>query len=366
MAIFIDFSKCFDSLSHRILLTKLKYLGFNHLAMNWFTSYLRGRKQFVDFNGSKSKFQKINWGIPQGTVMGPLLFLIYTSEIVNIVKHCTPAIFADDTSLLVRDKTFRGLFEKASYELKLFQQWFDDNMLTANMSKTKYMLFDSASPNLYKLQIGETTLEEVQKFKLVGVVINNSLSWIDHYDHILTKIRPCLRALYLVRNSLDTDCKLLIYNSLIISHLNYCLPIWSNLTSKQTTAIQVIMNKALRSIFNIKKRDSCSLIYKQNKLLQFKENTTYMKLTYIKSLCLKTTPNNIRSLIEFERNTTYQTRNQSDKLRLQETLFKKQSLKNQSLNDAIERWNKLNPQIKNLPMNKFKKTLKFLLLTETT
>ena len=131
--------------------------------------------------------------------MGPLCFLIYTSEINNVKRHSTPATFADDTSILIFDLTYQGLFARANSELKLYHQWFIDNQLTANMSKTKYMVFGSEVPSDLKLQISSITLERVSQFKLVGVYLNDHLNWSSHFQKTLSKIRLALKALYMVK-----------------------------------------------------------------------------------------------------------------------------------------------------------------------
>ena len=148
----------------------------------------------------------------------------------------------------------------------------------------------------------------------------------------------------------------------MLSHLNYCLPIWAGLNIKQINTIQVVMNKALRLIFGLKNRESCNDIYLKNKLLKFSDLITFNQLSYMKSLLSKKTPANLKNLIEFQPTLHYSTRTQVDKLRLNETLYKTTSLKNQSINIAILKWNSLNSQLKEQDFKQFKKIIKNNLL----
>ena len=361
MAIFIDFSKCFDTLNHEILLHKLKYLGFDNQAIKWFHNYLSGRKQFVDFKGNFSCQETLKIGVPQGSVLGPLLYLIYTAEIENVKINSLPTCFADDTSLIISAKTTKHLFELARIEMEQFTDWFTANKLTINLSKTNYMLFDRENHN-ETLIIKGNQLTEVPTFKLVGVILDNNLSWKDQYEYLLRKIRPTLRALYLVKPYLDTKSKLLLYRGLIESHITYCMPIWGNLNKSQQNSINVIMNRAMRAVYNLKPRESAKPSYLISNSLNYEQLLIYNNLTYIKQIVNSKSPVNLKALLPIENSRNPNTRQAYDKTRLESQLYTKTKLYNQTIPTAVRLWNILQPELRELPINSFKNKLKQILL----
>ena len=141
IGIFIDLSKAFDTLDHEILLDKLNCYGIRGLANSWFQSYLSNRKQFVDIDGTKSNMANISCGVPQGSILGPLLFLIYINAIVNVSEIATLIMFADDTNLFFKDKNLDNLINICNVELHKISNWFRLNKLSLNVRKTNFILF---------------------------------------------------------------------------------------------------------------------------------------------------------------------------------------------------------------------------------
>ena len=141
IAVFMDLSKAFDALSHEILLQKLQYYGVRGICLDWFRSYLSNRKQFTVYNYNNSQLRDIDTGVPQGSILGPLLFIIYINDIVNSCNDPHLILYADDTSLLASHKDMNVLIETLNENLAKITKWFKCNKLSLNVSKTQCILF---------------------------------------------------------------------------------------------------------------------------------------------------------------------------------------------------------------------------------
>ena len=181
--VFLDLSKAFDILSHTVLIEKLKYYGFQAQAINLISSYLSNRKQYVVYNDSKSDLVDINIGVPQGSILGPLLFLIYINDMSKSTNMFSFINFADDTTLFANLQSFRinrTPRETAMYinnEIKLVEEWLLLNKLSLNAKKTKALFFKSINRKvtLPKLEIANNTIDVVNKFNFLGIMLDEKL-----------------------------------------------------------------------------------------------------------------------------------------------------------------------------------------------
>ena len=260
LSIFLDLSKAFDTLDHTILLNKLHHYGIRGVYLKWFSSYLNDRIQHVTYNGKKSHSQKITTGVPQGSVLGPLLFLIYINDISEASKHFHAIMFADDTSLLSTLQTFftfkpksnddiTTLGRRISYELSLINDWLQINKLSLNVDKTKYMIFHNVQKNvsLYEqltLEFNGEKIKRTKTFNFLGIVVNEQLTWNSHITHLSSKINPVVGLLHRLKYQLPTNILKMIYNSLILSRLHYANIIWGG----RPSSLIKLNKKALRAI----------------------------------------------------------------------------------------------------------------------
>ena len=186
LGVFIDLSKAFDTVNHKILLKKLTYFGIKGVYLDWFNSYLRNRKQFIFYNDKNSSMLDITCGVPQGSILGPLLFLLYINDLQKASSIVKPIMFADDTNIFFSDKHITSLFSTMNNELKNIQKWFNSNKLSLNASKTKYIFFHSQAHSgdiplkLPKLEINTTTIVRESVIKFLGVLLDENLSWKTH------------------------------------------------------------------------------------------------------------------------------------------------------------------------------------------
>ena len=248
--IYIDLSKAFDTLDHGILLAKLNYYGVHGTEYKLFQNYLDGRYQYVDYNGSKSEICSISTGVPQGSILGPLLFIIYINDLPQVSQIFDMLMYADDTTLIcnldeVLDETSLNL------ELNKINEWMSSNKLSLNTKKTKFMIFHTAQrhvayPSLY---LNNVDIERVTQFNFLGLILNSQLTWKNHTEHISTKISKIIGVIYRLKDIYPQSVLLMIYNTLILSHMNYCLLSWG---SKMVNdhPLHLLQKKAVRLVTN--------------------------------------------------------------------------------------------------------------------
>ena len=254
IGLFLDFSKAFDTIDHDILLEKLNFYGIRGLCLSWIKSYLTNRTQKTLFNGTSSTSQNITCGVPQGSVLGPLFFIMYINDIYLTSPKLFFVLFADDTNILISGNNINELQNILNQELKVIQSWLIANKLSLNVGKTKYIIFSTTrkkfnSKNI-KIYMNDQELEQVSDIKFLGITIDKHLTWKKHIQTIKTKISRTVGILFKVRDLLNRQSCMTIYNSLIYSYLNYCNIIWGDACVTAINSLLLIQKRFVRLCTN--------------------------------------------------------------------------------------------------------------------
>lgn len=251
ICIFLDLKKAFDSLDINVQTKKLEHYGFRNTANKWFKSYLTGRQQYVFANGYSSTKMNLTHGVPQGSVLGPILFLLYINDLPNVTSFLT-YLFADDTSFIKSSKNLNDLMYECNLELEKAKIWFRANKLTLNISKTKYMIFRNPKAEFneesFKLRVGNEDIERVKSFKFVGVIIDEFLTFEEHTSHITQKVSSSIYALRQVKNVVPSKTLKTLYNTLVKPHIEYGLSIWGGRDSKYMSKLTKVQKNAVRTV----------------------------------------------------------------------------------------------------------------------
>ena len=267
-AVFMDLSKAFDIMNHDILETKLEHYGFRGYFLQFLMSFVRKRKYFVNINGSNSETVTIDIGVPQGSTLGPLFFLLF----VNDMKESSSLIkfiqFADDTTLLFSCNNFNQLQSILENESKKVSEWLTTNKLLLNTTKTQLMVF-SFKRNNPKLSIvlNNTTITEVNEVNFLGVIVDKMLTWKSHIAHICSKVSKCLAILRLVKSIFPKNILKMVYMALFNSYLSYCNLIWGSATVGIVKPLFMHKKKAVRILTNSKFLEHTRPLFNKVKVL---------------------------------------------------------------------------------------------------
>ena len=256
LALFLDLSKAFDTLEHEVLLEKMYRYGIRGSSLNWFKSYLEYRKIRVKCHIASSSrleysdYQTVNYGTPQGSCLGPLIFLIFTNDLHQHLNHCASILFADDTTLYKTHRNLNYLKWCIQDNMLTLTDWLRANKLTLNLEKTICLLFQqSGSCKELEINIDTVTIRTSKETKFLGMWLDRHLTWSTHVQKLITKLK-CNTNLLKQGNKLMTkDCKRLVYFAHIQSHLQYGILLWGNsVNSQQNNKLAKIQASCLEYI----------------------------------------------------------------------------------------------------------------------
>ncbi len=250
--VFLDLKKAFDTVDHSILVRKLKSMGMADMSVAWFESYLADRKQQVKIDNVCSRLQKIKYGVPQGSILGPLLFLLFINDLCDVVELCGTSMYADDTAIYYLSDDVDDLQLTLQHDLQSISYWMQENRLNLNIKKTKFMRLGSKyrlnKTRQVGLSLNNEVIDTVETFKYLGMYLDSNLQFHTHIDNLVDKASNKLKLMYKTRWMFDQETALTLYKSLITPYLDYGSIIYEIAPEYQLKRLQVIQNSAARLI----------------------------------------------------------------------------------------------------------------------
>lgn len=287
LGVFIDLKKAFDTVSHPLLLNKLKQIGIKNKAYSIFESYLTNRHQIVKLSQYESSPLPINCGVPQGSIIGPLLFLTYINNLheAGLQGHLT--LYADDTCLFYFGSSLSSIIQQAQQDLDLLFNWFQSNLLTINTAKTCYVIFSAKNKKIEQnlhLYINGELLEKRNHEKYLGLILDSQLTWKAHIAKTRPKITSLIAAMRNISNCLPKQVRINIYNALIKPHLEYLAEIWGNAAMSNLKDLQIAQNKVIKVLFNYDYLTSTKTLYQKTGLMNLKQIYVYKTCLLIRKI----------------------------------------------------------------------------------
>ena len=364
IGIFCDLSKAFDTLDHDILLKKLDHYGIRGKWHAWIKSYLSNRKQYVDMNGTLSNTEAITVGVPQGSILGPLLFLIYINDLPASLEQLIPVMFADDTNLIIKGKNLTELTSAINQDLKSLNDFFKANKLKLNVNKTKMVCFRKKGQNFekedLKIVLDEIPLDCEDQATFLGICLDSHLSWDTHCNNVALKMAKNSGILNRVKNYLPSSSLTILYNSLISSHFSYGLEVWGACKTKNLKRLQTIQKKSIRAITKAPWFSHSEPRMKNLKLLKIEDQYYLQCASLIFDMIKGFAPDVLSLLQEQNENSikiTRSARNRPQNLRL--PAYNSIKLKNSFQNIVPDLWNTLPENLQSATTRKsFKVSLK--------
>ena len=348
--VMLDLQKAFDTVNHSILLSKLEALGFNSTSLKWVRSYLGERQQVVDIGGTLSSPLTLSCGVPQGSILGPLFFLLYINDMKSACD-CNLFLFADDSALLVSHEDKVVVENTLSSELVKVSRWLNDNKLSLNLSKTESILFGSnhnlrISPGL-KVVVGVNEVVNRQEVTYLGCILDNKLTGENMALKVVTKVNQKVKFLARVSNQVDQRALKILASALVQCHFDYACTSWySSTPNVLKTKLQTSQNKMIRLVLKLHPRTHLlPAHFHRLKWLQVKERVSHMKMCMVHRIVKNEVPNYLVKYFENVRDIhRYNTRGSSTDF----VPYKFESSKGKStfLYSAAVMWNGLPKSLK--------------------
>ena len=302
----VDFKKAFDLVDHEILILKLRMFGCSPLVLKWFTSYLSDHYQRTYFKNTLSDMRPVKVGVPQGSILGPLLFILFINDLPSQLSHSESTMFADDTTVLTEGSSIHDLNVKLNLVAQDLSTWTQQNRMVTNTLKTKTMLIHSpqqlknTSDRSLSVTLNGNILAQVKQAKVLGLTLDEFLIWTKHIDNLCSTINSRLALLRRIKPFLTKDCALRFYNSCINSSLIYCSVTWGNCSKTLLLRILRLQKRAARIILHADFSTPSVLLFSQIRIIPIFDLVKFRKLLLlINILTNPSAPSSFKQMFKF-------------------------------------------------------------------
>ena len=322
LLVLLDYSKAFDCANHKLILAKLQSFGFHGDSLEWIQSYLFNRKQKVKNDAGESDWIKLKNGVPQGSILGPLLFLVLVSDLYKCIENGKYHMYADDTQMYYNCKwsDVSKVIAKINEDLQRVFQFSTKNCLKLNADKSYFIVIGS-KPNLHKIKnkqlppimLNDRVIERKVTVKNLGVYFDENLSWETHVNKNISVSYFKLRQAYRFKKFLSEKSKISICESYVLSTFNYCDLVYINMSEFLKTKIQKVQNTCVRFIFGLRKYDHISSYLKKLATLNMEERRTLHGIVQMHRINKKIAPSYlIEKITQHENIHNYNTRHRKN------------------------------------------------------
>ena len=345
--LFLDLSKAFDTLDHNILIDKLYKYGIRSNSLQLIKSYLSNRKQVVLINDKKSQILCNNIGVPQGSILGPLLFIIYTNDLsllFNNNQQVKLIVYADDTAITFTSENNEKLKYTIDNMITKIEKWYTFNKLKININKTKIVNFNSRKYSNIHLKINNISIQNEIEYKYLGIIIDKDINFKNHIFNLNNKLSKILYSISRLSKYIKTKPMIIIYNSLFLPHIMYGNIIWGNIYKSNLTNLILTQKKIIRIINKTKYfREHTNLLFERNNILKLNSLIKYNTLIYMHDHHNNNLPQNIYNIHKKHENKNKNKLRKSPIYKIPYT--KKSQLINSILTMGPKLWNNLNGDI---------------------
>ena len=348
--VMLDLQKAFDTVNHSILIHKLQEYGLNINVINWFQSYLKDRNHVTTINGMKSNVQNSTCGIPQGSILGPLLFIMYINDLPKHVSNVQISMYADDTAIFYTSKDVNDIVDKINDDMKNVDNWLSRNKLSLNIQKTNFMIIGtpqklaSITNQQLDIKIRGISIQRVSSCKHLGIIIDESLLWGNHVEHVTKKVLTGLYFLKRSNNILPKNIQSMLYKTIIAPHFDYCNVVWGRCNKFLCNKLQVLQNRAAKIITGTRRYDSSSQALSDLNWKNLDEKLYYNEAVTMFKIVNRDAPHYLNNRF-VRKETRYNMRNSGDlHLVKPNTEYKKRSLSYR----GAKLWNSLDANVKSV------------------
>ena len=278
VSVLIDLSKAFDTVDHAILIEKLNAYGIRGLSQKWIANYLSNRTQRVRVNNSFSPKRGVSLGVPQGSLLGPILFLLYVNDITNVSSSVSFVLYADDTTVSFRHEDPGTLISTLNDELDKIYKWSICNRLSINADKTKSILFTNRNRNFFndrKLVLNGLDIEYEDSCELLGLIIDSRLTFGEHTSHVCNKVSKTVGNFYKLRACVSTDEMIMLYHGMFYPYIIYCCLVWGGAAGVHFGLLEIIQKRLVRIMAGESYLAHTRPIFKNLSILKIREIYSY-------------------------------------------------------------------------------------------